>query len=381
MIVISIGTERKLFENNPTKDRILEMGKEFDKYHLIVFSKRGFKKYEEGNAIIYPTNSFFKLLYIFDAIRIAKKIVKNIPKEEKNNTVITAQDPFECGWVANKISRRFSIPLHVQIHTDLFSPYFKNTFLQKLRRKIAPKIIKNAHAIRCDSYRMAKVILEKGISTAPMIVLPIFIDTERFKVPISNDIHNLFEDKRFVTLMASRLEPEKEIGMAIEVFAKIAKKYPKKNGLVIVGSGSLKEILVAKVQNLGLNNDVKFISWTNDVVSYFKSADLFLMTSRFEGYGLTIAEALLSGTPVLSSDVGVAPEILIEGKTGWIYPPCNKEALTKKLDDILSNNFIYQITKNYLISNPYVHNYADKEIYRKTFIDNLASAIEYKNSK
>jgi len=102
--------------------------------------------------------------------------------------------------------------------------------------------------------------------------------------------------------MVSRLEKEKNIPLAISAMKDMTKKYPK-IGLVIVGSGSEKK-------NLKLNNNVVLDGWRDKetIYSYYKSADLLLVTSDYEGYGLTIIEALASGLPVLSTDVGIARE-------------------------------------------------------------------------
>lgn len=379
MNVISIGTERKMFSDNPTRDRILYMGQNFEQYNIIVFAlkKNGFKNEKIGKAHIYSTNSSNKLLYIFDAIKICFNILKSFSEKQRNETVITAQDPFECGLVGLFVSKIKNIPLHVQIHTDIFSPFFKNTFLQYIRMTFAPFVIKRAKAIRCDSKRMTEVILNKKMSKAKIITLPIFIDTEKYNLAEEPklDIHDVFEEKRFVILMASRLEAEKEISIAIDVFSKIISRYPKKAGLVIVGSGSLENSLKEKVKNLKLESDVKFIPWTNDLNSYYKTSDLFWMNSRFEGYGLTIAEALLSGTPVLTSDVGVAPEIVLEGKNGWICNPLDKACFEAKLDDIVSNQEAYTNTQKYLKNTPYKHLYANKEEYGQVFTDNIKSAL------
>jgi len=378
MNVISIGTERKLFGDNPTRDRILSMGKSFEEYHLIVFSVRAnkFEKQIIGNATIYPTNSLNKLLYIFDAIKICFRILNNLSKEKRKETVFTVQDPFECGLVGVVVSKIKKISMHVQVHTDLFSPFFKNTFLQYIRMIIAPVVIRSAKSIRCDSKRMKDGILKRNWSSAPIEVFPIFIDAEKYNKPAVLDAHDLFSKKRFVILMASRLEAEKEIPMAIDVFSKINSKYPERVGLVIVGSGSMEKALKEQVKSLKIEPSVVFIPWTDDLVSYYKTSDLFWMNSRFEGYGLTIAEALLSGTPVLTSDVGVAPEIVIEGKNGFVCEPKDEDCFYKKIDLILDKPEIYQNIKKYMEENKYTHKYADPDLYERVFVANITQALK-----
>lgn len=110
--------------------------------------------------------------------------------------------------------------------------------------------------------------------------------------------------------MASRLTREKNIGLAIEAIREIIKSKPR-TGLVIVGSGQESEKLKAKSAKLNLEKNVIFEPWIDQetLYSYYKTADLFLVTSLYEGYGMTLVEALAAGCPIVSTDIGVAREM------------------------------------------------------------------------
>ena len=120
--------------------------------------------------------------------------------------------------------------------------------------------------------------------------------------------------------MVSRLEPEKQINLAIKALADLMIKSGN-IGLVIVGAGSEERNLVSLVSELKLSNYVKFEGWQENIATYYKTADLFLVTSRYEGYGLTIIEAKACGLPIVSTNVGVAREagaIIVEEQPGVI---------------------------------------------------------------
>ncbi len=382
MIVISIGTERKLFTQNPTRDRILIMGNRFDQYYIVTLAlkKEGFHQEMIGNTVIYPTNSSSKVWYIWDAIKITYRIAKKLSVSEKQKTVITAQDPFECGFVGWMVARMQNIKLHIQIHTDIFSPFFKNTWMQHVRMMIAPLIIRDADAIRCDSKRIMDVIVHKKISRAPIDVLPIYIATEKYSTnaAVGQNVHELFPEHRTVFLVASRLEPEKDLQNTIIAFASVMQKYPNRAGLVIVGSGSCEQQLREQVRISKIESDVVFVPWTNDLQSLYKTADVFMITSLFEGYGLTIAESLLSGTPVLATDVGVAPEVIIDGRTGWMCPPHNMFALIEKIEQLVAHPDRILVAKKFLAEHPYVHAYANQTEYQNMFIKNIEQALQGK---
>jgi glycosyltransferase involved in cell wall biosynthesis len=83
-------------------------------------------------------------------------------------------------------------------------------------------------------------------------------------------------------------------------------------GLVIVGSGSEESELKNLAQKLGIENAVIFEGWQNNLASYYKTCDCFLVTSWYEGYGMTLVEAAAVGTKIVSTDVGIAKEVVAE---------------------------------------------------------------------
>jgi glycosyltransferase involved in cell wall biosynthesis len=105
--------------------------------------------------------------------------------------------------------------------------------------------------------------------------------------------------------VVARLEPEKNVELAIESFAAVA---PQDACLIILGTGSERESLKRLVQERSVSDRV-FFEGEAAPIDYYPLADLVLVTSRYEGYGLVIIEALAAGKPVLSTDVGIAREV------------------------------------------------------------------------
>ncbi|MEX0998933.1 MAG: glycosyltransferase family 4 protein, partial [Thermodesulfobacteriota bacterium] len=89
--------------------------------------------------------------------------------------------------------------------------------------------------------------------------------------------------------------------------------------------------------NLGLEKNVSCEGWQEDLASYYKTANVFIQTSLFEGYGLSLVEAGLSGLPVVSTPVGVASELQDE-KELYICPPGNPEFFANAIIDLIENN-------------------------------------------
>ena len=298
MKLLMISTDRKIFEKgSAVAQRQIEYAKKYEEVHIIIFSDKTFSESVIGSNIwVYPTRSLFKLLYIFDALKLGKFIMKN-----KKVDYITCQDPFETGLVGALLKKK-DARLELQVHTDIGSQYFQKN--NRIRTFISRYTLKKADHIRVVSDRIKKY-LGGGENIE---VRPIAVDIEKIKnAPIVADLHKKYPQFSKIILMASRLEKEKNIGTALEAFKIVLQKLPVA-GLVIVGSGREKGELEENAVKLGIKNSVIFEGWQDDMASYYKTCDCFLVTSLYEGYGMTLVEARAAGAKVVSTDVGVARE-------------------------------------------------------------------------
>src|SRR3989344_4176269 len=211
--VLMIGSDRSLFvEGSAVSLRLAEYGTLVEDLHIVVMtsSSMGLKEKKIApNVWIYPTNSLFKFLRPVDAARLGKKLVyKN--RFVKGNSLITVQDPFECGFAGLMVKKRWQLPLEVQLHTDLFSPHFGRR-LNALRKRLAKKILKQADSIRVVSHYLKDQLLKNHnfVDEKIISVLPICVDRERIgRGKVSFDLHERF-GWQFVLLSVSRLTQEK----------------------------------------------------------------------------------------------------------------------------------------------------------------------------
>jgi len=86
-----------------------------------------------------------------------------------------------------------------------------------------------------------------------------------------------------------------------------------------------------------LKDNIIFEPWSNDLASYYKSADLFLLVSNYEGWGMAVVEAMAAGCPVLMTDVGCAGELARGGKNALVVPPGDKRALAEAIERLFSD--------------------------------------------
>jgi len=336
--VLSIGSDRKLFEDgSAVSERITEYGtlvKELHIIHMCNFRSGLKEKKISENVWVYPTNSLFSILRPLDAIRLGKKIIFD-KKFIRGEAVITAQDT-ESGWAGMKIKNKWRIPLEVQLHTDPFSPYFRG-FQNMVRKFFLKKVLRNADSIRVVTAGLkSKISKQLKIENSKLKILPIYVDKKKIEESqVTFNLHTRYP-WHFIILAVSRLAPEKNLGLAIRTLKPVRDKFPD-TGLVIVGSGSEENYLKLLVKRLKLEDAVAFVGWQNDLTSFYKTADAFIQTSLFEGYGLSLVEAGLSGLPVITTPVGIAIE-LAHGKDAYIYPHDHPELFVEGIIALIENN-------------------------------------------
>lgn len=347
MNILSIGSDRLLFDpHSDSARRIRAYGAHVESLHIIVFSRKSLSHVKTElapNIIVYPTDSFNKFFYIVDALWIGWKI-KSWFKEK--TVLATSQDPFESGVAAFLLSFFLRIPLHIQVHIDFFSPYYwKESVLQFLHRLIGPFILKRASRIRVVSSKIALYLTRSlHIPKTKIDVLPIYTDPALYARSVSK---KEFPQFSFTILMLCRLVKQKNIPLALSALASLIKEYPKV-GLVIVGDGPLKVKIKSLVNHLSLQENVRIEPWTNEQISFYKGADVFLLSSNYEGWGRTAVESVLSGTPVVMTDVGCAGEFIKHEENGLVVPVNDEVLLVKALKRLIADKALYAKLKEHI---------------------------------
>ena len=275
-------------------------------------------------------NSKKGLRSLFDLYREARKLI--LREKDTSSLLLTAQDPFELGLVGYLLSRKYAIPLQLQIHTDFLSPYFSSESIKnKIRVWIAKHILRRVCCVRVVSERIkTSIIKNSGISEERITVLPI-ATSMRYNALTSSS-----EKEGFTFLMVSRLSREKNIFLALEAFSDIAGKFPETR-LRIVGDGPESTNLKAYAETLGIASHVYFEGHKEDVAHYLASADCFLLTSNYEGYGMSVVEALSAGVPIIMTNVGIAGSLVRNAIEGFVVPVGDRIALRSSMERIIQH--------------------------------------------
>jgi len=211
-----------------------------------------------------------------------------------------------------------------------------------LYRQLAPRIIKL-------SYRHADIVAGCSSAVADDIAKLSGLPRERVHViynPTDPEIeakaqepvdHPWFKNSKIpVILCVARLDPQKDLPTLIRAFSFVRKERPAR--LAILGEGSERAKLEALVKELGLEGDVWMPGFVDNPFKFMKRATVFALSSKFEGFGMVIAEALAVGTPVVSTDCPSGPaEILGGGKWGKLVPVGDHEKLAEAILETIEN--------------------------------------------
>jgi len=150
-------------------------------------------------------------------------------------------------------------------------------------------------------------------------VIPNFVDPAIYDRSLYSRSELLpFAGDRKVLMHISNFRAVKRVRDIVRIFAKVAAKTP--SVLVMVGDGPERPAAEDEVRALGVGDSVFFLGKIETVAPLLASADVFLLPTSSESFGLSALEAMASGVPVVGSDSGGLPEVVTNGVTGLLYP-------------------------------------------------------------
>ena len=334
MEVLSISLGRNILKRGSRdRERMQLYAKELEAYHIIVLTRRvhGFtEEVHEGNLHVYPTDSRTRLHMLWDAFWIGRRIAQ---KKRERPLIISAQDPLAIGWLSWLLVCVSDARLHIQVHGDYFSPqWVGHSLVRRFERFWALRLLTCAPAIRVVSVRIEQSLIARNISRERITVLPIRPELEAFLA-----MEHVFRNEPPLTLLyIGRLAPEKDIPRIVRAFACIRAEYPNIH-LRIVGEGSEKGKIESCIRATGVEQQVSLAPWTEDVPREMNRADMLLVASEHEAYGLVLIEAMAVGITIITTDVGCVGEVFKDGEHGVVVRTAGDAAYAAALRTLLAD--------------------------------------------
>ncbi len=244
-------------------------------------------------------------------------------------------------YLAKQVSRKSyhrDIKMITTLHgTDITLVGLDPSFLPLLKFSIEESDGVTAVSENLKQKTLTNYHIEKDIQ-----VIYNFIDTERFK-PQGNECfqHRIAPNGEKILIHTSNFRPVKRVPDAIKILNLVKKELPAK--LVLIGDGPDRSECERLTRELQLQKDVIFLGKQDGLAGMLSSADIFLMPSQSESFGLAALEAMACGVPLVSSSVGGLPELNIHSQTGFIAEIGDVGQMAKYTLQLLQNEKKYAV--------------------------------------
>ena len=197
-------------------------------------------------------------------------------------------------------------------------------------------ILRSQGVTAVSQFLKNQTVRDFGVAADDIEVIPNFIDTDVY-VPGKEPCHRdtLAEPGEKILMHVSNFRPVKRVSDVVKVFAGVAERMPAR--LIMIGDGPDRPRAIEAAEALGVEDRVVFLGKHAAVEELLPCADLFLLPSESESFGLAALEAMASGAPVVASSVGGLPEVVPHGEAGYLMEVGDVDGMTRGALEILGD--------------------------------------------
>ncbi|MCX6317943.1 MAG: N-acetyl-alpha-D-glucosaminyl L-malate synthase BshA [Bacteroidetes bacterium] len=234
---------------------------------------------------------------------------------------------------------------HIPVVTTLHGTDITLVGRDKTYAPVVTFSINESDAITAVSHNLREETFKHFDITKEISVIMNFVDVSRFsRKPIDAFKKVIAPNKERILLHASNFRKIKRVQDVVKIFANVNKQIPSK--LLFVGDGPERSTAEDLARELGVCDEIRFVGKQEQMEDILVIADLFLLTSEYESFGLAALEAMAAGVPVVSTNAGGLSEINVPGQTGYMSNVGDVEDMSRNAIAILKDDEVLQAFKD-----------------------------------
>ncbi len=333
-----------LEEDSLAHRRITDMRDCFLEIHVIVLNYKPetgekvpiIRSFE--NVWLYPTNSSVWWRLAYDGYRMGENQL--VFSGGFRADVVVAEDLFEAGLVGRFLSKKYNRPFQVHIQEDFFDEEYRESHEHPVLYEWSLEYLLNhVTSVRTKTeFQRQAVIAEQPRLENYTEMLPSYynLDAWRDVVPSVN-LHDKYPQFKFIILHISSMRVSSHSYDVIRGASKLLRRYPTV-GLVVVGNGPLRHMLERQAIALGMEKQIEFETATPEMLSYVKTANLFIHLSEDGSEDAFLLQAAVSKLPIIANKDGIAGIIFKDGESACLCSPEDATCVADGINRYLNEN-------------------------------------------
>lgn len=326
----------------------MALAKEGHKVHFITYSQPGRLDFLNENLFYHEVAIRTYPLFEFPPyeLALASKMVSVVKNEKLDVLHVHYAIPHaSSAYMAKQILK--SQGIHIPVITTLHGTDITLVGRDASYEPVVTFSINESEGVTAVSEDLKKETYEHFKITNDIKVIPNFIDLEKFKKQKKDHFKKaICPNGEALIVHTSNFRKIKRIPDVVNVFNNIHREIPSK--LLMIGDGPERIEAEQLCRELGINDAVRFLGKLEAVEEVLSVADLFLMPSEAESFGLAALEAMACEVPVISTNIGGLPELNIQGVTGFMSNVGDVEDMTRKALFVLDKNNLPRFKENAL---------------------------------
>lgn len=235
-------------------------------------------------------------------------------------------------WIAK--TRRLKYVIYEMQNGGIFKAQSLKRLLLQTRNRLA--ILPTSKVIAISNF-IKEQLMNGGVRENKIVVRHLGIDTNRFKPDPNAGVllrkkYGIAPDELILSTV-QYLRPIKNPQTIVEACGVLAKRNVRAH-LFVAGDGEMLEELQALSRELGIEDRTHWLGLVPDPTNLLQASDLFILSTVGEAFGLVLAESMACGVPVVGSESGGIPEVVVNGETGLLVPPLKPELFADAIEQL-----------------------------------------------